>query len=59
MSSEAPMLTRREAADYLQISIRTLERWALEGKLIPVRLSPATVRYRRSDVEHLIKQASA
>jgi excisionase family DNA binding protein len=53
------LLTKAELADYLQVSVKTLERWEKDGLLHPIRLS-RSVRYRRDDVEALIaRQASA
>jgi excisionase family DNA binding protein len=59
MAQETTILTKREAADLLRISIRTLERWERMGKISPTRLSPGTVRYRKSDIERLIEEGAA
>lgn len=36
----APILTIREAAELLRVSVRTLRRWALEGRLRVRRTHP-------------------
>ena len=52
------LLTRQEVADQLRVTVRTLERWEDEGRLVPIRLG-RNVRYRGEDVEAYIRQASA
>jgi predicted DNA-binding transcriptional regulator AlpA len=43
------LLTRREVAEYLRVSVATLERWARLGVgPRPHRIGPNTVRYRLS-----------
>lgn len=42
------------AAKMLTVSVRTVQRWIATGRLPAVRLSPKSVRVRRSDVENLI-----
>jgi excisionase family DNA binding protein len=59
MSHDATLLTRREAAERLRISLSTLERWERTGRLTPTRLSPGVVRYRRADIERLIEEGAA
>lgn len=53
------LLTRREAADLLRVTIRTLERWEDTGRLAPIRLSPGVIRYKRLDIERLIEEGAA
>ncbi|MFC7766596.1 helix-turn-helix domain-containing protein [Leucobacter soli] len=45
----------REAAALLGISTRTVARWADTGKLHPVTLPSGHRRYRRAEVEALVK----
>ena len=59
MSQTEMLLTRREAAERLRISLSTLERWERTGRLTPTRLSPGVVRYRRADIERLIEEGAA
>ena len=59
MSQDATLLTRREACDLLRISLSTLERWERNGRLIPVRLSPGVVRYKRTDIQRLLEEGAA
>jgi excisionase family DNA binding protein len=49
------LLTRREAAALLKLSIKTLKRWSKSGKLRDIRIGPNTVRVRRSEIEALLK----
>ncbi|MCU1670870.1 MAG: hypothetical protein JWP40_3797 [Blastococcus sp.] len=44
------LLTKRETAAYLKVSVRTVERWTAAGILSPSRMSAHTVRYRRGDL---------
>jgi DNA-binding transcriptional MerR regulator len=47
-----PLLTQRQAAAYLNVSIRTLQRWRLEGIGPPsIRLPNGYLRYRLADLE--------
>lgn len=47
------VLTAREAAEILQVNVKTLERWEKSGQLIPTRLPGGHKRYRRSTIEDL------
>jgi len=51
-SQEMPMLTTRQAAEYLNLQPKTLSRWRIRGggpKFI--RVSPRCIRYRASDLD--------
>ncbi len=50
------LLTIREAAEILNVSPRTLERWSLEGRLPRVEIGPRTIRYRADDLAALIER---
>lgn len=52
------LLTKKEAADRLRVTARTLERWAAAGELLPVRFG-RIVRYRASDIEAFIDRAAS
>lgn len=43
------LLNQKEAAAYLSISLRSLERLKLAWKISYIRLSPKCIRYRESD----------
>lgn len=43
------LLNQKEAAAYLSISLRSLERLKLARKISYIRLSPKCIRYRESD----------
>jgi predicted site-specific integrase-resolvase len=48
--------TRREVADRLRVSVRTIARLEKAGKLQRVKnISPTLVFFRESDIERLIK----
>lgn len=49
------LITQQEAASMLNVSIRTVERLRLKGKLKTIRLSYRTVRIPKLDVERLIQ----
>lgn len=53
MPKDDPLLSQREAASYLSVSLRTLQRWRKEG------VAPASVvmpsgrhKYRQSSLDH-------
>jgi len=46
-----PKITARAAAEILGVHVRTLARYAREGKLHPIRLSRRRIRYAQSEVE--------
>jgi excisionase family DNA binding protein len=48
----SPLLTRREAAEFLRISERHIDRMARAGRLVPFRIG-RNVRFRRHEVEAL------
>lgn len=53
-----PLLTLREAAAQLRVSKRTLLRWATQGRLTKVQLSPTCIRYKASDLLRLAQAGS-
>lgn len=48
-----PWLTRAEAAQYLKISIRSVDRLREQSRITPYRLGRA-VRYRRRDLDKVL-----
>lgn len=59
MLQEARLLTVQETASLLKVHRRTLERWERSGQLVPIRLGPGTVRYRREDIDRFLAQKAA
>jgi len=56
LSTLEVMLTTRQVADFLQVSICTIRRWSDEGKLKFYRVgSRGDRRYRREDVLHFLE----
>ncbi|MFL5943680.1 MAG: helix-turn-helix transcriptional regulator [Gaiellaceae bacterium] len=54
-ASICSLLTRRELADTLRVSLSTIDRLRRRGVLRPVRLVPnGAVRFRAADVEALL-----
>ncbi len=52
-----PLLTTKEAAEYLGVTPRCAEAWRVRGGGPPfVRISARAVRYRLSDLNHWIAQ---
>lgn len=49
------LITREEVARNLSISLSSVERLRRAGKLPCVKLTPRCVRYKKSDVEKLIR----
>jgi excisionase family DNA binding protein len=52
---EDTWLTRREAADLLQVHVRTIDRYREENLLKAYRWGPSRIRFRKEDVEKLIR----
>ena len=48
------LLTAPEVAAVFRVDIRTVERWASEGRLRAIRPSPRTTRFRADEVEALL-----
>lgn len=48
------LLKRAEVAQKLRVSVRTVDRWADEGRIQRVRLAPKSIRFRAADVAALI-----
>jgi excisionase family DNA binding protein len=46
-----PYLTKIQAADFLQISTRTLDKWMRQRRVPYIRIGK-TIRFRRSDLEN-------
>ena len=54
-NNDTSLLSRREAAELLTVSTRTVARLEDRGKLTPIRLSSRTIRYARKDVLALLE----
>lgn len=57
-TESAPLLTKDQVAELLQVSRRTVERMEESGELEPLRIG-RMVRYRPADIEALISRKSA
>jgi excisionase family DNA binding protein len=53
-----PVLTKRQAASYVQSSTRFLEREIRAGRLKALRLSNKFIRIRRSDLDKFLESGS-
>jgi excisionase family DNA binding protein len=49
--------TKKEAAQYLRVSTRTLDRWVSEGKLSPARIGGHTIVFPRTELDRFIAQS--
>ena len=49
--AEQTWFTREEAADYLRVGTRTLDRWITAGKLRAYKKSSRLVRLKREDLD--------
>lgn len=54
-----PWLTPDEAADYLQVTRRTLDRWRADGILSAYRFGPRAVRFSRHELDALAQPLPA
>jgi excisionase family DNA binding protein len=48
---EEQLLSERQLATYLNLSLRTIQRWRAEGKGPPVLYAGRYPRYRKSEVD--------
>jgi excisionase family DNA binding protein len=51
MGAEETLMSERELARYLNLHLRTVQKWRAEGKGPPVLWAGNRPRYRRSDVD--------
>lgn len=51
------LLKRREVADMLRVSTRTVRAYEIQGALHPVRINARAIRYKMADVQKLIDGA--
>lgn len=49
--AEQSWFTKEEAAEYLRVSTRTLDRWVAGGRLHAYRKSRKLIRFRREDLD--------
>lgn len=53
--AESPWMTKAEAAAYMRVDTRTIDRWVRDGKLTRHRVSGIqSVRFARADLEGLL-----
>lgn len=53
--SRGDLVTPAELAERAKVSRSTVERWRFEGRgPAPIKLTPRTVRYKRSDVDRFL-----
>lgn len=53
-----PYLTITEAADWIQVSEKTVRRWIEDGRILAHQLAPGTVRIKASSIENLARKTS-
>lgn len=53
MSRELPTMTRSQAAKALNIHVNTLDRWAADGYITPVKIG-TKVLYKASEIDNLL-----
>jgi excisionase family DNA binding protein len=51
-----PLLKRLEAAKMLKVSVSTVDRLARAGDIIPVVITGRAPRYKKEDIERLIRR---
>lgn len=50
------LMTPREVADLFRVDVKTIARWARAGKLSSIRTLGGHHRYRRAEIEALLKE---
>jgi excisionase family DNA binding protein len=53
------LLTARQVADQLGLSVETVLRWARQGRIPAVYLSNRAIRFRQDDVDAYVEQVSS
>lgn len=48
-------ITRKQAAEYLQVSTRTIDNWVKSGKLPIRRISESTIRISMTEIDRLLR----
>ena len=56
MQENAPLLTRKEAADILKVSVRSVAQYIADGDLPVVRIG-GSVRFRRVAIDRFIESS--
>lgn len=56
---EEQLLTERQVAEYLNLSLRTIQRWRVEGKGPPVLCAGNRQRYRKADVDEWLRRRTS
>jgi excisionase family DNA binding protein len=51
MTEEEKLLTEKQVAEYLNVTVRTVQRWRAEGTGPPVLYAHNRPRYRKADVD--------
>jgi predicted site-specific integrase-resolvase len=59
MDTQGKLWTRRQVADLFNVDPRTVHRWHLNGKLIPVRTPGGHTRYKDADIQALLTNTQA
>jgi excisionase family DNA binding protein len=54
---QGAVLTRKEAAEYLRVTTRTLRNWVIEGRLRSARIGSRRVVFLRSELERVLNDA--
>jgi len=55
---ESPLLDAGEIADILAVKIETVNRWARQGRIPSIDISPRVRRFRMSDILEAIESPS-
>ena len=58
LRADADMMTRRQVASLFRVTSAAVASWARRGRLPEVRNEAGRPRYRRADVEELLRSAS-
>ncbi len=56
MAPQPALLTRDDAARYLGVSYKTLERWAAEGRGPKITRIGGRPKYRRADLDEYLEK---
>ena len=56
---QEPLVSRREAADMVSVTPKTIREYERKGLLTPIRLNCRVIRYERQELERLIAKCSS
>lgn len=54
MNTQETLLTSKQVATKLQVTVRTIERWRKKGVIPAIKINSKTVRFKENAISHLL-----